>query len=267
MIVKVDDGTPDQAPDHRVPEGAGAPEGGLPDPAAPGRTTSDRTTSDRTTSERSVDDRPLDVRPVHARNGRVIAALGLLAGVLLVYVAGGWWFPRWWSEKIANACDGQFGVAVPLGLGLGAVSAAVTLLALREVARTTRSWTPSYLFLVVAVVALSPIVLTLQIVLGGGETAQSASITLDQRAPGFTPALFLGALIGVGLVLAAWRGAATRRRLRNEIIDLRERLEELKVAQAAPAPAERGGKGRDAGSRRPDDGAAPGGDHERSVDR
>lgn len=186
----------------------------------------------------------LEVRPVRTGHGRVIAVLVLLVVVLLAFVLARSSLGRWWAGKIADACDGQFSVAIPLGLAIGLACSAITLLALREVFRRARSWTPSFLAAVVALVAISPLVITLLIAVGNSRTAEAASRTLDREAPGFSPSVLVGTLAGTALVSGLWWLLRSRRKLRTQIADLRQRLAALEAAAAATPEATSTSRGR-----------------------
>jgi hypothetical protein len=104
------------------------------------------------------------------------------------------------------------------------------LLALREALRRSRPWTPSFVFMVIAVVALTPLLLTLLIVIGTGGTAEAASAQLDRRAPGFTPAVLFGVVAGAVLTGGFWWLTRSRRMMRAEIADLRRQIAALEAA-------------------------------------
>lgn len=190
-----------------------------------------------------------DVRELPSRSGRVIAVLALVVAALVAFVLARSGLSRWWAGKIGDACDGQFSVAVPLGLGLGLACTVVVLLALREVVRRARSWTPSFLAAVVALVFAGPLLITLLTVLGRSATAEAASEKLAREAPGFTTSLLLGSLTGAALTCGFWWLTRSRRLLQAELTELRRQLATLHaVASENPSSGRHARDGEDAES-------------------
>lgn len=177
-----------------------------------------------------------------SRSGRVIAVLLLVVLALVAFVVARSGLSRWWVGKVSDACDGQFSVAVPLGAGVGLACTVLTLLALREVVRRTRSWTPSFLAALAALVVATPLVITLLTVLGRSATAEAASAKLAREAPGFTASVLIGAIAGAVLTGALWWLTRSRRLLREEVADLRQRLRALEAAASENPPSGRHAK-------------------------
>ncbi len=155
---------------------------------------------------------------------RVLIAVAIVAGIVLIGYLGAAFLPRWWAHRIAAQTGGSFTAGIALGLFYGAVFIALPLLVLRWAFRRRRSlkvWT--WAVLIAGLLAL-PNLLTLGIVLGRGGAAHAGERTLDVEAPGFRASTLAGAIAAVVLLLLLEYLVRSRNRSRAHARSLRDEL-------------------------------------------
>ncbi|MBL8931351.1 MAG: hypothetical protein JNL54_14620 [Kineosporiaceae bacterium] len=158
-----------------------------------------------------------------------------LAGLLAVT-----WLPRWWAHRVGEVSDGKFSSGIFAGLTCGFVFTAGALLLLRRVFARHGGFGARVVWLLLAIVAAAPNLVTLGIVLGTGESAHAAERTLDVEAPGFRAASAIGAAVAGAFVLMWWVMMAGRhrrqRQLRERDAELAELRQRVTERPAAPEP-------------------------------
>ncbi|RPA58316.1 permease [Gordonia oryzae] len=140
----------------------------------------------------------------------VVAVLAVIAYFVLAAL-----LPRWWSQKIGSAVDQSITTGSLYGIAFGVVCTLVSLLLLVLAWRArrwgqTRYW--ALAFVVLAVVASIPNLLTLTVVVGRGSGAHAGERILDVEAPGFRGGTLVGVIIAAVIFVV---GALLRIRLRH----------------------------------------------------
>ncbi|MFD6675788.1 hypothetical protein ACFWDA_15630 [Rhodococcus zopfii] len=157
--------------------------------------------------------------------------LGLLALVVLYFVLAAF-VPRWWAQRIAGLADGGMARGTLWGLVFGFLCTFVPLALLSWVWRV-RDWRYhrglQITLAIVALVVAVPNLMTLSIVLGGGNAAHAGQRILDVDGPGFRGASLVGAVLGA-LVFVTVVVVSTRHRKRGD--DLRRARGELELQRA-----------------------------------
>lgn len=162
--------------------------------------------------------------PTQPRDGlpswawKTIGALALVVVVVITYFILAAFLPRWWAQKIGDAVDQSITTGSGLGIGLGIVCTLVSLLLLALAWRArrwgeTRYW--ALAFVILAVVASIPNLLTLTVVVGGGNGSHAGQRILDVEAPGFRGGTLVGVIVGVVIFVvipALWVWLRSKRR-------------------------------------------------------
>ncbi len=150
-------------------------------------------------------------------------AIWLVVAIVLALV-GSAVLPRWWSHRIGDQVNGSITSGITLGLFYGFVFTFAPLALLWFTFRKRRSLKTALVLLGVAVVLAGPNLLTLGIVLGGGNAAHAGERTLDVEAPDFRTSSLVGALIALAalgaiayLVISRHRAHEREAELRNEL--------------------------------------------------
>lgn len=125
----------------------------------------------------------------------------LLVAVALVSLVVAWWIgaaviPRWWAQRISDLIDGRIVFGNLLGFSVGALFTLLPLLVLWLGWRFRGGWRRAIVFVVLAVVAASPNLATLGIVVGNGGAAHAGERILDVDGPGFRGGSLVGAVVG-----------------------------------------------------------------------
>jgi len=153
---------------------------------------------------------------------RVLFVVIGVAVLVIAYLIGGAVLPRWWAQRIGNVIDGRLVFGNLLGFSIGLVFTMLPLFVVGAGWRFKKSWKRAALFLVAALIAAAPNLLTLGIVIGSGNAAHAGERILDVEGPGFRGGSLVGAIVGA--VLAAgllWLMGSRRRNKRK--------AEELKI--------------------------------------
>jgi hypothetical protein len=113
---------------------------------------------------------------------------------VLTYLAASAFIPRWWSQRIGHAVNGQLSTGALLGFCFGCVFTIAPLGLLWITMRRPMRWKTRLLWLLLAVVLAAPNLMTLGVAVGGGSGAHAGQRTMDVNAPMFRGATALGAL-------------------------------------------------------------------------
>lgn len=151
----------------------------------------------------------------------ILGGLGLVVAIASWYV-GAAVMPRWWAQRIGDAVDGRITVGAFLGIAAGVIFTVLALFVLWLGFRFRSSWRRAFVTLVVAALAASPNLLTLGIVIGDGSAAHAGERILDVDGPGFRGGTLVGTIIGVIVAATFAWVAASRRRNKRRVQDLRE---------------------------------------------
>ncbi len=150
----------------------------------------------------------------------------ILIGVGLVLVVVSWFvgaavMPRWWAQRIGDMVDGRITLGSVLGIFFGSAFTLLALFVLWMGVRYRDSWRRAALTLVLAVLAASPNLLTLGIVIGDGSAAHAGERILDVDGPGFRGGTLVGTVMGVMLAFVVGFLAFSRGRNKQKLRDLR----------------------------------------------
>jgi ABC-type Fe3+ transport system permease subunit len=156
--------------------------------------------------------------------------LWLAAALIVIVLIGGFvasaTVPRWWAQRVGDQVNGSMTQGVLVGLFYGFLFTLLPLAILALVLRWRRSWKWVLVGLSIAVLAASPNLMTLGIVLGTGNAAHAGDRILDVEAPAFRGATLAGAILAVALALFVTYLLVSRRRARVGERHARTRLEE-----------------------------------------
>ncbi|MEE2060628.1 hypothetical protein [Rhodococcus artemisiae] len=186
---------------------------------------------------------------------KTIAVVVTLLVLVITYFVLAAFLPRWWAQRIAGLAEGGFSRGILWGLLFGILCTAIPLVLLVWVWQV-RGWKfgrgVQIALTVVALVVAIPNLMTLSVVLGGGNAAHAGERIMDVDAPGFRGASLVGAIIGV-LVFALLVVAVVRYRKRGK--DLRAARADLerKAADADGHGTDRAGGAGAAEGRPPED--------------
>ncbi len=167
----------------------------------------------------------------------VIGGAVLLAAVIL-FLIGSAVIPRWWSHRIGDQVGQSSASGVGIGLFYGSVFTFLPLLVLWLAFRHRRPWKVWAAMVAAALLAATPNLLTLGIVVGTGDAAHAGERTLDVEAPYFRGATAVGALAAAIVFAALQYGLWTRRRGKRTERRLRDELRRRDGAGGGEAPGE-----------------------------
>jgi hypothetical protein len=160
--------------------------------------------------------------------GRKVAYGAAAIGVaFIVYLIASWTIPRWWAQRVADVVDGRLTVGALFGLFIGFVFTLVPLVVawlavrLRSGRRTWRGWLG---WLGVVALAASPNLMTLGIAAGNSDAAHDGDRILSVEGNGFRVWSFVGAVLGVVVVLGVCYLARSRRSERRRASEYRDEL-------------------------------------------
>ncbi|ONM46881.1 permease [Nocardia donostiensis] len=148
---------------------------------------------------------------------RIIGGLVFLAALVIAYFILAAFIPRWWAQQVGQMVNGSFAKGIGWGLVFGGLCTAVPLFLLLFAALMWRRRGGKVIAggaSVLAVVCAIPNLMTLAVVLGGGNAAHAGERIMDVDAPAFRGASLVGALLAV-LVFAAATFLVVRRRWRG----------------------------------------------------
>jgi hypothetical protein len=181
-------------------------------------------------AEETADPQPL-AQPVKEANWtlRIVLLVTLLVFLGIAYLIGATVVPRWWAHRVGNRVDGSLTAGTLYGLFIGFIFTFVPLVIARQALRRV-PLKARLAFLVIALAAAAPNLMTLSIVFASSNAAHAGERVLDVEGPGFRAGSAWGAAIAVvlamGLFVWTWKWRRDRRQLKS----LRS---EKKAAQAA----------------------------------
>ncbi|MGX6510819.1 hypothetical protein [Rhodococcus sp. SJ-2] len=192
---------------------------------------------------------------------KTIAVVVTLLVLVVTYFVLAAFLPRWWAQRVAGLAEGGFSRGIMWGLLFGILCTAIPLVLLVWVWQV-RGWKygrgVQIALTVLALVVAIPNLMTLSVVLGGGNAAHAGERIMDVDAPGFRGASLVGAVIGVlvfvFLVIAVARYRKRGKDLRAARADLERKAADAEKRDTDP----RGGSA---------DGVPPEGFSRGSVDR
>lgn len=165
----------------------------------------------------------------------VLVGVGL-AAVVVVALVGASALPRWWSHRVGDQVDGDLTTGVWVGFVYGFFATVLPLLVLALVVRFFRRRRLAWgIGLALAVLLAAPNLLTLGIVMGGGNAAHAAERTLDVEAPWFRGGMLIGVLAGLASVALLLFVVISRRRARDRGRRLQDELDRARTGGSPPA--------------------------------
>jgi hypothetical protein len=156
---------------------------------------------------------------------RVAVWMGLAIALVVIWLIGAAIIPRWWAHRITDVTDGRLVVGGLYGFFTGFVFTVLPLLALWIALRARRgrqSWKWWVGWLVVAAILALPNLMTLGIVLGGGDAARDGRAELNTEGNGFRLWSLIGAIVGALAVLLLVYLVRSRGWFRDESRRLRD---------------------------------------------
>lgn len=144
---------------------------------------------------------------------RVITIVLVLVALVLIWLAGAAYIPRWWAHRMGDAINGSLATGALLGICFGLVFTILPLGLLWFTMRRPMRWKTRLLWLALAVVLAAPNLMTLGVAIGTGSGAHAGQRTMDVEAPMFRGATLIGTLIGAALfvvLIIAYRRRGTR---------------------------------------------------------
>lgn len=152
---------------------------------------------------------------------KAIAVVVSLLVLVVAYFVLAAFIPRWWAQSVGSLAAQSFTRGILWGLLFGLVCTAVPLILLTWVWQVRR-WKyrrgAQILLAVVAVVVALPNLMTLSVVLGGGNAAHAGERIMDVDAPGFRGASLVGVIAGV-LVFVLFLAVTWRYRKRGRDLE------------------------------------------------
>lgn len=156
---------------------------------------------------------------------RIVFIVVAIAALAITYLIGAAVVPRWWAQRISNVIDGRLLFGNLLGFSVGFAFTLLPIFVLSLGWRFKKSWKRGLMFLVGALIAGAPNLMTLGIVLGSGNAAHAGERILDVDGPGFRGGSLVGAIAAVVVGLALMWLVGSRRRNKNKASDLKHELE------------------------------------------
>ena len=186
-------------------------------------------------AEEAGEPRPI-AQPVKEANWtlRIALLVTLMVFLGLAYVFGATVVPRWWAHRVGDRVDGSLTAGTLYGLFIGFVFTFVPLVIARQALRRV-PMKVRLAFLLIALVAAAPNLMTLSIVFGSGNAAHAGERILDVEGPGFRAGGAWGAAIAVVLAIGLFAWTWKWRRDRRQLKSLRS---EKKAAAKADAEKE-----------------------------
>ncbi len=158
--------------------------------------------------------------------GRRVLFFVIGAAVLVIaYLIGAAVLPRWWAQRVSNVIDGRLVFGKMLGFSVGLIFTLLPLFILATGWRFKKSWRRALGFVVAALVAAAPNLLTLGIVIGSGNAAHAGERILDVDGPGFRGGSLVGAIVGVVIAMAVLWLIGSRRRNKRKAKELKVELD------------------------------------------
>jgi hypothetical protein len=146
---------------------------------------------------------------------RIVAGLVVAGLVVVLWLAGAAFLPRWWAQRIGDQVQGSITTGTFVGLFYGFVFTLLPLVIVVLALKLLDSWRWRVVVMAVALLVAMPNLLTLGIVLGTGSGAHAGDRILDVEAPAFRGGTLVGALVAAGLIAIAWYLVASQRRAKR----------------------------------------------------
>lgn len=159
---------------------------------------------------------------------KAVIALVLLVVAFVVYQISAAFFPRWWSQRVADQVQGRFIAGTTWGLFYGFVFTVVPLMLLVQIRRGFFSWKWRGVVALVAVVLAAPNWLTLSVVAGNSKAARAGERIMDVDAPNFRVATLIGAIVAAALVVVITAVTMRAKRRKDEVRRLKGERDELR---------------------------------------
>lgn len=156
---------------------------------------------------------------------RVVLVVAAIVVLVLSWWTGGAVLPRWWSQRISGIIDGRLLFGNLFGFGVGAVFTLLPLLVVWFGWRFRGGWKRMLAFAIAALLAATPNLLTLGIVLGTGNAAHAAERTLDVDGPGFRGGSTFGAVFALFVFLSVGWLVRSRRKNKRKAAELERELD------------------------------------------
>lgn len=155
---------------------------------------------------------------------RVIFIVVAVAALAIAYLVGAAVIPRWWAQRVGNMIDGRIAFGNFLGFASGFLFTLLPMFVIMAGWRFRKTWKRAAVFLVFAIIAAMPNLLTLGIVLGNGNAASQGRSILDNDGPGFRGGSLVGAIVGLLISLVIWWLLGSRRRNKRKAAELEAEL-------------------------------------------
>ncbi len=146
---------------------------------------------------------------------RIVVGLVVAGTVVVLWLAGAAFLPRWWAQRIGDQVQGSITTGTLVGLVYGFVFTLLPLVIVVLAFWFLDSWWWRVAAVAVALLVAMPNLLTLGIVLGTGSGAHAGDRILDVEAPAFRGGTLVGALVAGGLIAIAWYLVASQRRAKR----------------------------------------------------
>jgi len=146
---------------------------------------------------------------------RIVVGLVVAGAVVVLWLAGAAFLPRWWAQRIGDQVQGSITTGTLVGLVYGFVFTLLPLVIVVLAFWLLDSWWWRVAAVAVALLVAMPNLLTLGIVLGTGSGAHAGDRILDVEAPAFRGGTLVGALVAGGLIAIAWYLGASQRRAKR----------------------------------------------------
>ena len=165
---------------------------------------------------------------------RAVLVLVLVVAGFVAWKISAAFFPRWWSQRVADQVQGRFIAGTSWGLFYGFVFTFVPLLLLFQIRRRFFSWTWRGIVALVAVALAAPNWLTLSVVAGNSKAAHAGERIMDVDAPNFRVATLIGVIGGVLLAFVVSGTSVALKRRKNEVKKLKGERDEMRTREARP---------------------------------
>lgn len=161
---------------------------------------------------------------------RIVLVLIALVAAYAGFRLAAAFFPRWWSQRVADQVQGDFSSGTWWGLFYGFVFTFVPLLLLFQIRRRFFSWTWRLIVFVVAILLAAPNWLTLSVVLGTSKAAHAGERIMDVDAPNFRVSTLIGAIAGAVLVIVITAMSVRMKQRKKQVERLKGERDELRRA-------------------------------------
>lgn len=155
---------------------------------------------------------------------RIIIGVIVVAALIIAYVLGAAVVPRWWAQRVSNVIDGSIVAGNMFGFAMGFAFTLLPIFVLSLGWKFKKSWKRALVFLIGALMAAAPNLMTLGIVIGSGNAAHAAERTLDVDGPGFRGGSLVGAIAAVFVGAALVWLVGSRRRNKNKAAEFKAEL-------------------------------------------